>query len=554
MKHIKDILRFSALPLLAALAAYGCNNPKPTVPEGDQAIALQATRDDGTAWNANDAVGVFMIRHDGTLPTDLLSLNNSRYEITDPKQGTLASSKIAYYPLEGNVDFIAYAPYAATGDEPLTDDYGYAVNITDQSVPEAIDLLYARATDIAAGDQPVTLAFTHQLSKVTFGVTAGIGMTSDAIAALDTADITISGMPTQVADGSLTAGNTADFSPRKDATAAENSEVSFSAVIIPQDAAAGRTVTFVIDGSASEWAIPSDADFEAGKHYFYPIAIHADGVLSVGTPTIIDWTINNHPESTPQYTFETVRIAAGTFVMGSPDTEAGRAAHETQHEVTLTRDFLCTSHEITNAQYAEFLNAAGVGENGKLASGRYPDQTLIASHAWGLSWSADAGWQPAEGCEDSPVINVSWYGADEFARWAGGTLPTDAQWEYACRAGKTTTYSFGNDFTVNGGGNYTWYADNATTPQPVGGKKPNAYYLYDMHGNVREWCLDSWNGAGYDSDVPVTDPVSPYAGEERILRGGSWKSDAAACRSACREAAAPDTMSDDTGFRIVFPL
>ena len=75
-----------------------------------------------------------------------------------------------------------------------------------------------------------------------------------------------------------------------------------------------------------------------------------------------------------------------------------------------------------------------------------------------------------------------------------------------------------------------------------------------MSGNVREWCRDTWNGAGYDSEAPVTDPVSPYPGDDRILRGGSWKSDLTALRSASREAAAPEEMGDDIGFRIIFPL
>ena len=359
-------------------------------------------------------------------------------------------------------------------------------------------------------------------------------------------------------EGHLTDGTLAvdpadkTFSPRKNETASEGAAASFSAIVIPQSAATG-TVTFRIDGQESVWTLEPTA-FEADKHYTYPITLNADGTLSVGTPTITDWETSSHPEQTLPYVFETTRIPAGTFVMGSPDTEAGHAANELQHEVTLSQAFFCTRQEITNAQYAAFLNATGVTENGLLTSGLYPDKVLIASHERGLQWNATAGWQPAEGYAEYPVINVSWYGADEFARWAGGMLPTEAQWEYACRAGSEGAYWFGDDFVLGGGQNCAWYNENATVTQPVGDKKPNNNYLYDMSGNVREWCRDTWNGAGYDSEAPVTDPVSPYPGDDRILRGGSWKSDLTALRSASREAAAPEEMGDDIGFRIIFPL
>lgn len=561
MKSIHTLFR-AQLPLLAAvvMASYGCAEPqKQQKPgEGDTPVALTASIVSETAetWNQGDAVGLFMLRSGGTLPDDLLAgMNNTRYEIADPEQGTLTSTETIYYPLDvERVDLVAYAPYNASQTGGTCE-----VNVSNQTTPQAIDLLYARTTDVAPAEAPVALAFSHQLSRITLDLKAGSGMTSDAIAALTAADVTIAGMPVTatltLADGTLTAGSAdaGTFSPVKNGTASEGADASFSAIVIPQAQAAG-SVTFRIGSQETVWNIPGDVAFEAGKHTAFPITINADGTLTLGTPVISDWTTNDHPGQSLEMSFTTVRIPAGMFVMGSPADEAGHVASETQHEVTLTRAFFCTSYEITNAEYAAFLNNAGVDEEGRLATGAYPDQTLVAPHDRGVQWSAAAGWQPAAGFEEYPVINVSWYGADEFARWAGGELPTDAQWEYACRAGNKNAYSFGADFEANGGKNYTWYAGNATETQPVGAKKSNAYLLYDMHGNVREWCRDSWNGAGYDSEAAVTDPESPYAGDEQIVRGGSWKSDAAACRSACREAVAPATLSDDLGFRIIFPL
>ncbi len=560
MKSIYNLFLRPQCWLLATVAAAvaGCDKPVQTPPPtvGEIPVSLQATlvSETGETWQADDAAGLFMLQAGGTLPTDLVAdMNNIRYAI-DPESGLLSTSEEHFYPAEGQVDLIAYVPYTQSA---LSAECDYRVDVSDQRTPRAIDLLYARTTEITPAEQPVTLAFSHQLSRLTLDLKAGSGMTVDAIAALTEADVTIAGLPAtatfHLADGTLTV-DPADktFSPRKNETVSEGAAASFSAIVIPQSAATG-TVTFRIDGQESVWTLESTA-FEADKHYTYPIALNADGTLSVGTPTITDWETSFHPEQTLPYVFETTRIPAGTFVMGSPDTEAGHAANELQHEVTLSQAFFCTRQEITNAQYAAFLNATGVTESGLLTSGLYPDKVLIASHERGLQWNATAGWQPAEGYAEYPVINVSWYGADEFARWAGGMLPTEAQWEYACRAGSEGAYWFGDDFVLGGGQNCAWYNENATATQPVGDKKPNNNYLYDMSGNVREWCRDTWNGAGYDSEAPVTDPVSPYPGDDRILRGGSWKSNLTALRSASREAAAPEEMGDDIGFRIIFPL
>ena len=136
---------------------------------------------------------------------------------------------------------------------------------------------------------------------------------------------------------------------------------------------------------------------------------------------------------------ETVLIPAGTFTMGSPADEPNRGTDETQHQVTLSA-FRMSKYEITNAQYAAFLNAKSIGSDGKYAAGAYPTQALIyassSSYDWGLHYTNNQ-WVPVSGYENNPVINVTWYGATEFATYIGGTLPTEAQWEYACRGAST---------------------------------------------------------------------------------------------------------------------
>jgi hypothetical protein len=128
-------------------------------------------------------------------------------------------------------------------------------------------------------------------------------------------------------------------------------------------------------------------------------------------------------------------------------------------------------------------------------------------------------------------------------------LPTEAEWEYACRAGSETAYSFGDDEMQLG--DYAWYFRNSDRKaHPVGEKKPNAWGLYDMHGNVEEWCGD-WYDKDYYANSPTTDPTGPVTGEYRVRRGGSWDSGTLRCESPVRSHWEPSATTDTVGFRIV---
>lgn len=248
-------------------------------------------------------------------------------------------------------------------------------------------------------------------------------------------------------------------------------------------------------------------------------------------------------------------IPAGTFTMGSPITEVNRIAGETQHRVTLSA-FRMSKYEITNAQYADFLNTNGIGITGLYTAGTYPTQSLISNSAFGLSFSGSQ-WVAVQGYENNPIIGVTWYGAAEYATSVGGTLPTESQWEYACRAGTTTTFNTGQ-FLTNLQANYNWevpYNGGTNTvitspgkTQPVGTYAANAFGLYDMHGNAREWCAD-WYGS-YPYIVAPNNPTGATLGSVRVIRGGSWGSDAQDCRSAHRSSSGPDN-GGFIGFRVV---
>ena len=223
-----------------------------------------------------------------------------------------------------------------------------------------------------------------------------------------------------------------------------------------------------------------------------------------------------------------VRIDPGTFVMGSPSSEPGREQDEVQHQVTISKAFFLGKYEVTQGQWSAVMGTT--------------------------PWSGQRYVQEAA---NDPATYISWSDAQLFIhklnQAAGDSLyrlPTEAEWEYACRAGTATAWSFGND--AGQLGNYAWYDGNSWTAgekygHRVGTKKPNPWGLYDMHGNVWEWCQD-WAGAY--SGEPQTDPHGPAGGAGRVLRGGSFYGEAQYTRSADRGGAQPNDR-DTNGVRLV---
>lgn len=265
-------------------------------------------------------------------------------------------------------------------------------------------------------------------------------------------------------------------------------------------------------------------------------------------------------QNNPSIVVDLVNIPAGTFIMGSPTTESDRKDNETLHEVILSA-FKMSKYEITNAQYAEFLNAKNIGSDGIYAAGMYPTQHLIyassSSNDFGLHYSGGK-WLPAVGFDSHPVINVTWYGATEFAKYAGGRLPTESEWEYACRAGSTTPFNTG-DCLSDLQAKYDWkYPYKSCTniktdmwrTAVVGSFPANAWGLYDMHGNVWEWCSD-WLGT-YPTSIQ-TNPTGAVTGTYRVPRGGGNSNVAHRCRSANRGEYTPDYYSFTIGIRLVVP-
>ncbi|MDR3250896.1 MAG: formylglycine-generating enzyme family protein [Tannerella sp.] len=243
-----------------------------------------------------------------------------------------------------------------------------------------------------------------------------------------------------------------------------------------------------------------------------------------------------------------IQVSSGLFTMGSPESEEDHRSDEEQITITVN-DFYLSEKEITNEQYCDFLNANNVNENGEMYVSGYGVQTLVHADEWGIRYLNDT-WKPAQGKDKYPIVGVTWYGAKVYCDWAGGRLPTEAEWEYACRAASITPFNTGIELTLsqaNFDSRYTEGLHDANSEiqtKPVGSYAPNAWGLYDMHGNVWEWCDDLYNKKYNDKTDEAT------ARPERVLRGGGYNSIAGLCRSAERTHTIPDYHDTSLGFRI----
>jgi formylglycine-generating enzyme required for sulfatase activity len=235
---------------------------------------------------------------------------------------------------------------------------------------------------------------------------------------------------------------------------------------------------------------------------------------------------------------ELVLVPAGRFMMGSPEGEeksdsVGALVESPPHAVEISRPFFMGKYEVTNAQYRRFKPNYSSGSDNSI------------DYSWGSIVGIDLNG------DDQPVARVQWHDAIAFCEWLSRKsgkhirLPAEAEWEYACRAGTTTPFHFGSTIStsqVNYDGGYIYgnglKGEFRKKTTNIGSFQPNAFGLYDMHGNLWEWC----------SDRP-DDPKAPSS--DRVVRGGSWLDKPGTCRSAIRFTAPPDFRRADFGFRVV---
>jgi len=268
-------------------------------------------------------------------------------------------------------------------------------------------------------------------------------------------------------------------------------------------------------------------------------------------------------------TLETVLIPAGSFVMGDDSTLDDE---KPAHKVTITKPFYLGKHEVTVEQFRRFIETTGYATDAEKGTGfqgafGWNRDTKEFKMNSAYSWR-NTGFTQSD---THPVVNVSWNDAMEFCKWLSSKdgksyrLPTEAEWEYACRAGATTRYAHGDDPEgLVKVGNMADAAFETQFPElkgeikaddgyaytaPVGSFLPNRFGLYDMHGNVWEWGMD-WYDPEYYAKSPTNDPEGTATGEERAYRGGGWFNCTRGCRSTSRSASQPENRHLTLGFRV----
>ena len=288
--------------------------------------------------------------------------------------------------------------------------------------------------------------------------------------------------------------------------------------------------------------------------------------------------------------FVMVPVPGGRFTMGSPPRERGRDPDEGEPFTVEVEPFHIGRCEVTCAEYdlfaRRYMELAAADRRPRIPRDRLADAVTYPTPLYELEAGPMIDRRGGRSPE-MPAVFMSQFDARQYTKWLSKKtgrfyrLPTEAEWEYACRAGTKTAYSFGNDPRLLG--DYAWYVDNSdagngeNTFHPPGRKKPNAWGLYDMHGNVAEWCIDQYDPGwywGFDPEVPVkaADAINwPNRKHPRVIRGGSFQHEAAECRSAARvgstkqevdmhnvadmpESPHWSTLGTWIGFRVVSPV
>ena len=252
-----------------------------------------------------------------------------------------------------------------------------------------------------------------------------------------------------------------------------------------------------------------------------------------------------------------VLIKPGSFRMGSPSTEARRKDDESSHAVTLSRGFFMQSREVTVSQWEQFVAATGYKNEAETAGGAFAMEDYVWRQSREYSWQ-NPGFSQGK---NHPVTGVTYRDVLAFLKWVNGSspytyrLPTESEWEYAARAGQGDAFFTGpclESSQANVDANIRWgdcpVGSASSGTVAVGSFPPNAWGLFDMHGNVGEWCQD-WYGR-YPA-ASAKNPTGPDSGTNRVARGGGWATYAYNSRSAHREAMDPTRASSDVGFRLV---
>jgi formylglycine-generating enzyme required for sulfatase activity len=610
----KKFLFLLALTGLVLITFQACSTEETVLRQEDQggqkAVKFSSyspatrTTNSGNDWVIGDSVGVFMMYHSNPITTNRAA--NRAYLVSavsgnDNLQPANPAQTI-YWEGGTLLDFVSYYPYKPTGTGGVS-NFKYPVDVRQQWDTTHIDVMYAQSDP--AGENmasaPVELAFEHVMSKLIINVDAN-GNSDIVIPEMSGLIINVPVATTMnLVDGSLdvTAALMGSIGlqgiPRQvRSDTGQPADTSFQAIIIPHmiDAIKER-IQFRTARREFSWKPPGVStitSFDKGLVYTFNLTLdgEADVKFTVEITRWQDLHISSEDVNHDQTGIASKRfirdgldtlgvsyIQSATVTMGTDD--AGLMGKSTLspsplHDQTFTRSFHITQTEITNGQYlkfVKFLNDSLIAATGSgLASGANVDISawapevtipvpLINTNASGLAVSGSGAtikWTATN--PNYPMTNVSWYGALAYARWAGGDLPTEAEWEYAARGGMSASINYPD-------------SGNAHIPQhvvktalgAVGQRLPNLYHMYDMFGNAEEWVYDRVAG-NTSSEAYIANPPDDYKGSSSatangtyaVMRGANYSSANDLYFIERRAAQKVETRNATTGFRIIFPL
>ncbi len=248
-------------------------------------------------------------------------------------------------------------------------------------------------------------------------------------------------------------------------------------------------------------------------------------------------------------------IPGGDFTMGSAGSKDTPPNETPRHAVNVS-PFYIDRYEVTNGSFAAFLNAVKKDDFEKKRKTWVINRNDLNDDPSTVWWPTEitlekGAYRAVPGSEKYPVLSVSWYAADAYCRWAGKRLPTEAEWEKAARGGlDNKDYPWGDRLPTAGIiFSRLWMNNFYPAPTEVtAGSYPNGFGLYDMAGNVAEWCSD-WYDPDYYGRSPRNNPKGPERGTQKVVRGGSWASDAKSVRAGFRSFSLPEAMNTGVGFR-----